>query len=110
MLGLPGLVARDSYPLRGVLEDYVGDEHTIGRLLDLGIVTPRLADLYEWSARKLGIPELTTLLHDGTPAYAWDPADTVPWRPQPTRLVRTVRRAIPPSHRTGGSGPGDKAG
>lgn len=102
MTGLFLSVARvlpDRYPLDGVLDDYVLAEHTIGRLLDHGVVTPRLAHLYEWSARTLGIPELTTLLDHGTPAYAWDPADREPWRRTPTGLIRLVRRAIPPPNR-----------
>jgi hypothetical protein len=93
-------VLPDKYPLEGALDDYIVDEHTIGRLLDLGVIAPRLVDVYRWSARELGIPELTALVRDGTPAYAWDAADKDPWTPPPTRLVRAVRWAIPsPSRR-----------
>ena len=92
-------VLPDDYPLAGELDDYVAGEHTVGRLLDLGVIGPRLDQLYAWSAHELGIAELTDLVRDGTPAYAWDPEDSAPWTPPPTRLVRIVRRALPPPNR-----------
>jgi hypothetical protein len=90
-------VLPDQYPLAGELDDYIRAEHTLGRLLDLGVITPRLTELYRWSALELQIPELTGLLDGTTPAYAWDAGDRGPWTPPPTRLVRAVRRALPPS-------------
>jgi hypothetical protein len=88
-------VLPDVYPLDGRLEDYIADEHTLGRLLDLGVVVPRLPELYRWSAAELGIPDVSKLIHEGTPIYAWDPVDRTPWAPPATRVVRMVRRAIP---------------
>jgi hypothetical protein len=83
------------YPLEGALDD-IADEHTIGRLLDLGVIAPRLTELYRWSADELRLPEVTDLIWDATPAHGWDPADREPWAPPPTRLVRAARRALPP--------------
>jgi hypothetical protein len=83
------------YPLLGDLDDYIADEHTIGRLLDLGVIAPRLGDLYRWSAEELGIPAVADLARGATPAYAWDPDDRAPWEPPATRLIRAVRRAVP---------------
>ena len=83
------------YPLTGELDDYIAAEHTFGRLLDLGVIVPRLAELYAWSARELRIPEVADLVSDATPTYAWDPRDRDPWSPTPTRLVRGVRQALP---------------
>jgi hypothetical protein len=83
------------YPLEGELDDYIADEHAVGRLLDLGVIVPRLTELYRWSAVELGIPETTELVCDATPAYAWDPGDREPWMPAPRRVVRVVRRALP---------------
>jgi hypothetical protein len=83
------------YPLDGALDAYIADEHTVGRLLDLGVIAPRLTELYRWSSDELGIPGLAGLLSDAVPAYAWDPRDRQPWTPAPTRLVRAVRRALP---------------
>ena len=84
------------YPLDGELDDYIADEHAFGRLLDVGVIVPRLTQLYRWSADELRIPAVADLVSDDTPAYAWDPLDREPWAPPPTRLVRVVRRALPP--------------
>ncbi len=92
-------VLPDIYPLEGELDDYIADEHTVGRLLDLGVIAPRLTELYRWSADELRIPDVTDLVGGATPAYAWDPHDRGPWTPPPTRLVRAVRRALPPPRR-----------
>ena len=88
------------YPLDGELDDYIADEHTVGRLLDLGVIVPRLTELYRWSADELRIPDVTDLVRDATPIYAWDPADREPWAPPPRRLVRAVRQALPPPKRS----------
>jgi hypothetical protein len=89
-------VLPDVYPLAGDLDDYIAGEHTVGRLLDLGVIVPRLGDLYRWSATELQLPELAGLVHCGVPAYAWDPEEGEPWEPRPSRVVRAVRQALPP--------------
>jgi hypothetical protein len=89
-------VLPSNYPLRRDLWNYIADEHGVGRLLDLGMIVPRLDSLYAWSAAELSIPELGDLIRDGVPAYAWDVADAAPWDPPPTRLVRATRRVLPP--------------
>ncbi len=87
------------YPLKGELDDYIADEHALGRLLDLGVIVPRLTELYRWSAAELRIPDVVDLVCGATPAYAWDPDDREPWTPAPRRVVRVVRRALPPPNR-----------
>jgi hypothetical protein len=59
------------YPLPDPLEEYLRLEHGIGRLLDYAVIVPRLQRLYEWSAQTLGAPELSELIDDGAPVYAW---------------------------------------
>ena len=76
-------VLPDQYPLDGDLDDYIADEHALGRLLDLGVIAPRLTELYRWSSDELQIPDITDLVRDATPAYAWDPHDRDPWAPTP---------------------------
>lgn len=88
-------VLPDRYPLDDDLGRYISDEHTIGRLLDLGVIVPRLADLYSWSAEELGIPAVAGLISSEAPTYAWDADDREPWVQPPTLLVRAVKRAIP---------------
>ena len=86
------------YPLEDDLGRYVDAEHSLGHLLDVGIIVPRLAQLYDWSTSELGLPGLHALLsHPGpTPAYAWDPLEAEVWHPEPSRLARAARRAVPP--------------
>jgi hypothetical protein len=90
-------VLPNRYPLQGELDEYISGEHAVGRLLDLGVIMPRLVELYRWSAQELRVPGLTQLVRDATPAYAWDPEDRRPWAPPPRRIVRVVRRALPPA-------------
>ena len=86
---------------------YVDAEHSIGHLLDVGIIVPRLSGLYDWSARELEVPRLRTLLADDgpTPAYAWDPHDAEVWHPHPSRLARAAQRAVPVSGPRSGPSP-----
>ena len=90
-------VLPDRYPLDDDLSSYVNAEHRLGHLLDVGIIVPRLGELYDWSASELGLLALNALLaHYGpTPAYAWDPQEADVWHPEPSRLARAARRAVP---------------
>jgi hypothetical protein len=90
------------YPLQGALEDYIAGEHTVGRLLDVDVIVPRLTELYRWSAGELRIPDVADLVSEATPIYAWDPDDREPWSPPPTRLVRAARWALLPRPRASG--------
>jgi hypothetical protein len=89
-----GRVLPDRYPAEGDLETYLRAEHAFGRVLDYGVVLPRLEWLYSWSAAELGRPELADLVVDGTPAYAWSPSDRSEWSSVPVSkaagAVRTV--------------------
>ena len=77
-------VLPDRYPLDDDLSRYVDAENGLGHLLDVGIIVPRLTQLYDWSADELGLPELSALLvrPGATPPYAWDPQDAEVWHPQ----------------------------
>ena len=88
-------VLPNTYPLDAELDTYIAAEHTVGRLLDLGVIVPRLSELYRWSADELNIPELVDLFAGGTPSYAWDPVDSAPWSPRPNRMVKVARRVLP---------------
>jgi len=92
-------VMPDSYPLTRDLQWYVDNEHGFGRLLDLGLIQPRLEALYSWSAVELSIPELATLVHRGVPAYAWEVTDVEPWDAGPGGLARAARSVLPASRR-----------
>ncbi|MGW1886678.1 hypothetical protein [Streptomyces sp. NPDC001970] len=67
------------YPVTAPVEDTILDEHALARMLDYGVIAPRLPALYEFSAASLDQPRLTDLLDDGVPAYAWPHADRPIW-------------------------------
>jgi hypothetical protein len=85
----------DRYPLGDDVDFYVAVEHGFGRMLDVGVIQPRIGHLYDWSARELGTPALCELLDDKTPAYAWHSADAGVWRFELSRLARAARWAVP---------------
>jgi hypothetical protein len=86
----------DTYPLGDDVERYVAIEHQVGRLLDVGVIQPRVRQVYDWSAAELGQPGVRDLLVDDVPCYAWPVDDRLPWFPPPTVLARLARRAVPP--------------
>jgi hypothetical protein len=90
----------DRYPLTGDLHWYIQNERGFGRILDLGLIQPRLGALYAWSATELSIPEVSTMVRDGVPAYSWDVSDVGPWDPPTGRWARAARSVLPaPGHR-----------
>lgn len=88
-------VLPDWYPLTGSLERYVEAEHSIGHLLDVGLILPRGRELYRWSSEELALPELNRLLDDRGPCYAWGSEEPDVWDPAPSRLARVARRLAP---------------
>jgi hypothetical protein len=73
-------VLPNRYPLDLDVERYIADEQRLGRLLDYGLIVPRLQRLYEWSAHELGEPRLLDLVRDGSPIYAWTYERRHVWR------------------------------
>jgi hypothetical protein len=89
-----GRVLPADYPAQFDLETALKREHRLGRMLDYGVIAPKLQALYDWSARELDIPDLRTLIRDGSPIYAWSYADRHVWRHWPESLpVRLLRVA-----------------
>jgi hypothetical protein len=100
-------VLPDRYPLASEVETYVADEQSLGRILDYGVIAPRLQRLYDWSAIELGHPGLRDLIRDGSPTYAWSYAQRHVWTKARMPLAaRALTRATPPrrSLRHGGHG------
>jgi hypothetical protein len=92
-----GRVLPADYPARLELEATLKMEHRLGRMLDYGVIAPRLQALYDWSARELDIPDLRSLVRNGSPIYAWSYADRHVWRQAPESLpVRLLRVATSP--------------
>jgi len=85
-------VLPDRYPLDGEVEAYLMAENGLGRMLDYGVIAPRLQALYEWSAVELAVPRLRELVRDGSPVYALSYTDRHVWREAreapPVRVIR----------------------
>jgi hypothetical protein len=45
-------------PAGDSVQSYLSNELRFGRLLDFGVIVPRLQQIYEWSAHELGAPDL----------------------------------------------------
>jgi hypothetical protein len=87
------------YPVADDLRTYVTAENNLGRLLDYGVILPRLEPLYQWSATELRQPPLAELVRQGVPSYV-APGEAAPyWRPVPepltVRLLARLTRALP---------------
>ncbi len=87
-------VLPERYPLEAEVDLYLKREHGMGRILDYGVIAPRLQALYEWSARELALEGLRDLVRDGSPVYAWPYSDRYVWSPARESLpVRALRLA-----------------
>jgi hypothetical protein len=104
-LGMTGIflqlarVLPDRYPLSDDVSEYVSDELSFGRILDFGVIMPRLQQLYEWSAHELDIPKLLNCIREGSLIYAWSYDDRSVWHSTTSITVRMARRAIPHERR-----------
>ncbi|HEY7680584.1 MAG TPA: hypothetical protein VIC04_08720 [Terriglobia bacterium] len=89
-------VVPDRYPLKRDVYEYIAEESEFGRMLDYGMIQPRLQRLYEWSAEELCEPGVLGLVRDGSPVYARPFENRHVWEPaRPTRTVRALRRILP---------------
>jgi hypothetical protein len=89
-------VLPERYPPARELDAYLADENNLGRMLDYGVIAPRMQRLYDWSSVELGQPPLRELCRDGSPIYAWPHPEQWVWNPEHLSLpVRALRLAIP---------------
>jgi hypothetical protein len=106
-LGMTGIflqlsrVLPDEYPLRDSVPNYLGAERGLGRLVDFGMIVPRLQQLYQWSAHELASPGLLDLVRDGALTYAWSFEDRGVWQPPNSFLLKTTQRVVPAERRAG---------
>jgi hypothetical protein len=82
-----GRVLPGRYPADGITQAYIRMERGLGRLLDYGVIAPRLQLLYEWAAWELQQPGLLGLVRDGSPTYAWPYEERWVWRPPRMRAA-----------------------
>jgi len=104
-LGMAGIflslsrVLPAEYPLPDGVESYLDIELGFGKLIDYGVIGPRLQQLYEWSACELGAPGLLDCVRDGALTYAWPYEARTVWRAPDSMLVRVVHRTLPPARK-----------
>jgi hypothetical protein len=101
-LGMTGIflqlsrVLPHEYPLRDSVQSYLSNELIFGRLVDFGVILPRLQQIYEWSAHELGAPGLLECIHDGAPTYAWSIEDRSVWQSSRSFILHMIQRTLPP--------------
>jgi hypothetical protein len=101
-LGMTGIflqlsrVLPNEYPLRGSVHSYLSDELGFGRLVDFGVILPRVQQLYAWSAHELGAPGLLECVREGAMTYAWPFEERSVWQPPKSFILRMTQRALPP--------------
>ena len=79
------------YPLTGVsIDQILALENYTGRLIDYGVILPKMQALYEFAASDLDEPRLLDLVRDGFPVYAWPYEDRNAWTTTRARSVRSV--------------------
>ena len=84
-------VLPDRYPLTGFsIDQILALENYTGRLIDYGIILPKMQALYEFTARDLDEPRLLDLVRNGFPVYAWPYEDRDAWTTTRARTVRSV--------------------
>jgi hypothetical protein len=109
-LGMTGIflqlsrVLPNEYPLRGNVESYLSAELRFGRLVDYGVIVPRLQRLYAWSAHELAAPGLLDCVRDEALTYAWSFEDRGVWQPPKSFIIQMTQRALPPARRDRGPG------
>jgi hypothetical protein len=87
----------ERYPATDGVRSYVEAENNLGRMLDYGVILPRLQVLYEWSAQELSQPALAGLVADGSPCYAAPLGTDAVWHlTHPSLPIRVLKRATDP--------------
>lgn len=81
----------DRYPLQDItLAEILALENYAGRLIDYGVMLPRIQALFDFVAADLDEPGLLGLVRDGLPAYSWINDEHHPWTTARSRWLRSV--------------------
>jgi hypothetical protein len=84
-------VLPDRYPIDGAgVEEIIGRENRLGRMMDYGLISTRVDALYAASALALEEPRLLDLIVDGAPAYAWPADQRDVWKPRSQRWLGSM--------------------
>ena len=84
-----------SYPLaQASIETVLADENYFARIMDYGIIAPRIAQLYRSAADDLDEPRIVELCTDEYPVYAWPYEDRYVWRTDRSPIAIALVRAV----------------
>jgi hypothetical protein len=88
-------VLPDVYPLaQADIDAVLADENYFARVMDYGIIAPRIEFLYGAAAEDLGEPRITELCTEEYPVYAWPYEQRHVWRTARSPFAIAVVRAI----------------
>ena len=88
-------VLPDVYPLaRSDIETVLADENYLVRIMDYGIIAPRIPQLYRAAADDLGEPRIVELCTDEYPVYAWPYEERHVWRTSRSPFAMALARAV----------------
>ena len=81
----------DRYPLTEFsIDQILALENYAGRVIEYGVILPKMQELYEFAASDLDEPRLLDLVRDGFPVYAWPYEDRNAWTTSRARPLRAV--------------------
>lgn len=84
-------VLPDRYPLTEFsIDEVLARENYAGRVIDYGVILPKMQALYEFAASDLDEPRLLDLVRDGFPVYAWPYEDRGAWTTTRAWAARSV--------------------
>jgi hypothetical protein len=88
-------VLPNSYPLAlASIETVLAAENYLARIMDYGIIVPRIAELYRTAADDLDEPRIVELCTDEYPVYAWPYEDRYVWRTDRSPIAIALVRAV----------------
>jgi len=81
----------DRYPLAEFsIDEILALENYAGRIIDYGVILPKMQALYEFAASDLDEPRLLDMVRNGFPVYAWPYEDRNAWTTTRARSIRSV--------------------
>jgi hypothetical protein len=88
-------VLPDAYPLpKSGIETVLADENYLSRIMDYGIIAPRIPQLYRHAAEDLDEPDVAGLCNGEFPVYAWPYEQRHVWRTDRSPIAIAVARAV----------------
>lgn len=88
-------VLPNAYPLaQASIETVLADENYFSRIMDYGIIAPRIPQLYHYAADDLDEPRIAELCTDEYPVYAWPYEQRYVWRTDRSPIAIALVRAV----------------